>query len=58
MLIRFFLMLRAAGIPVSVTEFLALLDALSQGTVTFAGSDAKGTVPSCSGRILSRVAAP
>jgi uncharacterized protein with von Willebrand factor type A (vWA) domain len=46
MLIRFFLMLRAAGVPVSVTEFLALLDALAQGTVTFAGSDAKGTVPS------------
>ncbi len=46
MLIRFFLMLRAAGVPVSVTEFLALLDALSQGTVTFAGPPAKGTVPS------------
>jgi uncharacterized protein with von Willebrand factor type A (vWA) domain len=28
MLIRFFLMLRAAGVPVSFTEFLALLDAL------------------------------
>ncbi|MGH8131078.1 MAG: vWA domain-containing protein [Steroidobacteraceae bacterium] len=28
MLIRFFLMLRAAGVPVSITEFLALLDAL------------------------------
>jgi uncharacterized protein with von Willebrand factor type A (vWA) domain len=27
-LIRFFLMLRAAGVPVSITEFLALLDAL------------------------------
>jgi uncharacterized protein len=46
MLIRFFLMLRAAGVPVSVTEFLALLDALSEGTVTIAGSDAKVTVPS------------
>ncbi len=28
MLIRFFLMLRAAGVPVSITEFLALLEAL------------------------------
>jgi uncharacterized protein with von Willebrand factor type A (vWA) domain len=56
MLIRFFLMLRVAGVPVSVTEFLALLEALAKGlispieaatgTVTFAGSDAKGTVPS------------
>jgi len=46
MLIRFFLMLRAAGVPVGLTEFLALLDALSQGTVTFAGLPAKGTVPS------------
>jgi len=48
MLIRFFLLLRAAGVPVSITEFLALLEALSQGTVPFAGFDAKGTVPSCS----------
>jgi uncharacterized protein with von Willebrand factor type A (vWA) domain len=47
MLIRFFLMLRAAGVPVSITEFLALLEALSQGTVAFAGLAAKGTVPSC-----------
>ncbi|MGE0029556.1 MAG: VWA domain-containing protein [Steroidobacteraceae bacterium] len=46
MLIRFFLMLRAAGVPVSITEFLALLEALSLGTVTFAGLAAKGTVPS------------
>jgi uncharacterized protein with von Willebrand factor type A (vWA) domain len=45
MLIRFFLMLRAAGVPVSVTEFLALLDALAQGTVTLAGPPATGTVP-------------
>ena len=29
MLIRFFQMLRAAGVPVSITEFLALLQALS-----------------------------
>ncbi|HEX9706242.1 MAG TPA: VWA domain-containing protein, partial [Steroidobacteraceae bacterium] len=29
MLIRFFLMLRAAGVPVSITEFLALLEALA-----------------------------
>ena len=28
MLVRFFLMLRAAGVPVSLTEFLALLEAL------------------------------
>ncbi len=28
MLIRFFMMLRAAGVPVSITEFLALLEAL------------------------------
>jgi hypothetical protein len=47
MLIRFFLMLRAAGVPVSVTEFLALLEALAKGTVTFAGPPEKGTVPSC-----------
>jgi len=46
MLIRFFQMLRAAGVPVSVTEFLALLEALSKGTVTFAGLPAKVTVPS------------
>jgi hypothetical protein len=32
MLIRFFAMLRAAGVPVSITEFLALLEALSEGT--------------------------
>jgi uncharacterized protein with von Willebrand factor type A (vWA) domain len=44
MLIRFFLMLRAAGVPVSITEFLALLDAL--GTVPFFSSEKKGTVPS------------
>jgi uncharacterized protein with von Willebrand factor type A (vWA) domain len=29
MLIRFFLMLRAAGVPVSITEFLTLLEALN-----------------------------
>ena len=59
MLIRFFLMLRAAGVPATITEFLALLEALSRGlivptasseaaggTVPFAGFDAKGTVPS------------
>ena len=45
MLIRFFLMLRAAGVPVSVTEFLALLDALAQGTVPLAGPPDKGTAP-------------
>ena len=47
MLIRFFLMLRAAGVPVTVTEFLALLAALQDGTVPLAASiGAKGTVPS------------
>ena len=30
MLIRFFFMLREAGVPVSVTEFLALLEALGE----------------------------
>jgi len=34
-LIRFFLMLRAAGVPATLTEFLALLEALSKGTFTF-----------------------
>ncbi len=44
MLIRFFLMLRAAGVPVSITEFLALLEALAKGTLPFA-SEEKGSVP-------------
>ena len=44
MLIRFFLMLRAAGVPASITEFLALLEALSKGTVSLAGGPAKATV--------------
>jgi hypothetical protein len=39
MLIRFFLMLRAAGVPVSITEFLTLLEALKKGTLE------KGTQP-------------
>ncbi len=51
MLIRFFLMLRAAGVPVSLTEFLALLEALREGIVAFAAST-KGTVPS--GGVLER----
>ncbi len=34
MLVRFFLMLRAAGVPVSLTEFLALLEALKAGVGT------------------------
>ena len=46
MLIRFFLMLRAAGLPVSVTEFLALLDALAAGTVAFSGLPEKVSDPS------------
>jgi hypothetical protein len=41
MLIRFFLMLRATGVPVSITEFLALLDALDARLIT----PAKGCVP-------------
>jgi len=44
MLIRFFAMLRAAGVPVTITEFLTLLEAL--GTVPFFSSGRKGTVPS------------
>ncbi len=48
MLIRFFLMLRAAGVPASLTEFLALLEALSKGLAGPAASNeaARGTVPS------------
>ncbi len=56
MLIRFFLMLRAAGVPASITEFLALLEALAKGAIPFieatrgtvhlAGPPDKGTVPS------------
>ncbi len=45
MLIRFFLMLRAAGVPATLTEFLALLEGLSEGTVPFAAEPAKATVP-------------
>ncbi|HKX99401.1 MAG TPA: hypothetical protein VJL86_06760 [Steroidobacteraceae bacterium] len=37
MLIRFFAMLRAAGVPVAITEFLALLEALSKGVVSASG---------------------
>jgi uncharacterized protein len=51
MLIRFFLMLRAAGVPVSITEFLALLEALQarligpeKGTLPFSSWE-KGSVP-------------
>ncbi|MCI0432691.1 MAG: VWA domain-containing protein [Gemmatimonadetes bacterium] len=51
MLIRFFLMLRAAGVPVSITEFLALLEALrarliapEKGTLPFSHEE-KGSVP-------------
>jgi hypothetical protein len=46
MLIRFFLMLRAAGVPVSITEFLALLEALSKGTFTLTAPPGKVNVPS------------
>jgi uncharacterized protein with von Willebrand factor type A (vWA) domain len=44
MLIRFFLMLRAAGVPVSVTEFLALLQALAEGTVPAAAEIGAGAL--------------
>lgn len=39
MLIRFFLMLRAAGVPVSLTEFLALLEALEARLVGLSAED-------------------
>ena len=39
MLIRFFLMLRAAGVPVSLTEFLALLEALEARLVGTSAED-------------------
>jgi uncharacterized protein len=39
MLIRFFLMLRAAGVPVSITEFLALLEALEARLVGLSAED-------------------
>jgi uncharacterized protein with von Willebrand factor type A (vWA) domain len=38
-LIRFFQMLRAAGVPVSITEFLTLLEALKTGTGTHAAPE-------------------
>jgi uncharacterized protein with von Willebrand factor type A (vWA) domain len=46
MLIRFFLMLRAAGVPVTLTELLTLLEALSRGAVTLTGGRVNLTVPS------------
>jgi uncharacterized protein len=55
MLIRFLHMLRAAGVPVSVTEFLALLQALSEGAVPFAGAPAKAPVPLAASRTLAPV---
>ena len=60
MLIRFFLMLRAAGVPVSITEFLALLEALDARVIsaeelgthplleTAPASSSKGCVPNSS----------
>ena len=39
MLVRFFLMLRAAGVPVSLTEFLALLEALAARIGTLSVED-------------------
>jgi len=44
MLVRFFLMLRAAGIPASLTEFLALHEALAKGAIPFIEA-ARGSVP-------------
>jgi len=40
-LIRFFLALRAAGVPASITEFLALLEALAKGAITVPGNAAE-----------------
>jgi len=39
MLVEFFLMLRSAGIPVSVTEYLSLLEALSKRVAGFSVDD-------------------
>ncbi|MGQ0429164.1 MAG: vWA domain-containing protein [Gammaproteobacteria bacterium] len=39
MLIRFFQMLRAAGVPVSITEFLTLLEALSARLIGLSAED-------------------
>ena len=39
MLIRFFLLLRAAGVPVSLTEFLALLEALEARLIGLSAED-------------------
>lgn len=39
MLIEFFLLLRSAGVPVSVTEFLALLEAMSRRVAGFSVDD-------------------
>jgi uncharacterized protein with von Willebrand factor type A (vWA) domain len=39
MLIRFFLMLRAAGVPVSITEFLALIEALEARLIGLSAED-------------------
>jgi uncharacterized protein with von Willebrand factor type A (vWA) domain len=39
MLIRFFMMLRAAGVPVSITEFLALLEGLQARLIGFSVDD-------------------
>ena len=44
MLIRFFLLLRASGVPVSITEFLALLESLKKGTLPISAAE-MGSVP-------------
>ena len=38
MLVRFFFLLRGAGVPVSITELLTLLEALQAGLATAAPS--------------------
>ena len=39
MLIRFFFLLRAGGVPVSITEFLVLLEALRAGVAGLSAQD-------------------
>ena len=39
MLIRFLFLLRAGGVPVSITEFLALLEALEAAVAGFSAQD-------------------
>ena len=39
MLVRFFLLLKSAGVPVSITELLTLLEALQAGLAECSASD-------------------